>query len=177
VSAVDRPVTIGEAEDASYISAIQTDASINPGNSGGPVVDGRGGFVGMASSIATLARAGAEGSIGLGFAIPTRAVVRIAEEIIETGSSRTPIMGVTIDTGFAGRGALLATVTPDGPAARAGLRPGDVIVRLGSRAVTNPDELVVAIRDRLPGDAVEVQALREGERLEVTVVLGSREDR
>lgn len=177
VSAVDRPVTVGEADEASYISAIQTDAPINPGNSGGPVLDGRGGFIGMASSMATLARAPGAGSIGLGFAIPARAVVRIAEEIIATGTSRTPIMGVTLDTGFPGPGALIDTVTAGGPAERAGLRPGDVILSLSGRSVSDADELVVAIRDRLPGEEVLVEARRGDRAFEVSVVLGSREDR
>ena len=177
VSAVDRPVTVGEADDASYISAIQTDAPINPGNSGGPVIDGEGRFVGMASSMATLARAPGVGSIGLGFAIPARAVVRIAEEILATGSSRTPIMGITIDTSFTGPGALIDTVVPGGAAEVAGLRPGDVILELAGRPVGDADELVVAIRDRLPGEEVPVEARRATRVFDTTVILGSREDR
>lgn len=176
VSAVDRPVTVGEAEDASYISAIQTDAPINPGNSGGPVVDAEGEFVGMTSSMMTLVDGSAAGSIGLGFAIPARAVVRIADEIIATGSSRTPIMGVTLNTEYDGAGALVDTVSPGGPAEVAGLRPGDVIVSLGGRPVADADELVVAIRDRLPGEEVVVEALRGDRLLQASVVLGSRED-
>jgi len=176
VSALDRPVTVGEAEDASYISAIQTDAPINPGNSGGPVVDSEGRFIGMASSIATLGRGSAVGSIGLGFAIPARAVVRIAEEIIATGSSRTPVIGVTLDPSFSGPGALIDTVTPDGGAATAGLRAGDVILALGGRAVADANELVVVVRDRLPGEEVRVEARRGDRVFETTVVLGSRED-
>lgn len=177
VSAVDRPVTVGDADDASYISAIQTDAPINPGNSGGPVVDGQGRFIGMASSMATMADGAVRGSIGLGFAIPARAVVRIADEIIATGTSRTPIMGITLDTSFGGPGALIDAVTPGGPADLAGLRPGDVILRLGSRAVADADELVVAIRDSLPGEDVEVEARRGQRVFDASVVLGSREDR
>ena len=177
VSSIDRPVTVGEADDASYISAIQTDAPINPGNSGGPVVDGQGRFIGMASSMATLARGSSAGSIGLGFAIPARAVVRIAEEIIATGSSRTPIMGVTLDTSFPGPGALIDTVTQDGPAQIAGLRPGDVILALAGRSVADADELVVVIRDSLPGEEVEVEARRGDRAFDTVVVLGSREDR
>ncbi len=177
VSAIDRPVTVGVADDASYISAIQTDAPINPGNSGGPVVDGEGRFIGMASSMATLARGSSAGSIGLGFAIPARAVVRIANEIIATGASRTPIMGVTLDPSFPGQGALIESVTPGGPAQRGGLRAGDVIVRLGSRQIGDADELVVAIRDQLPGEEVTVQARRGNRLIDTTVTLGSREDR
>lgn len=177
VSAVDRPVTVGEADEASYISAIQTDAPINPGNSGGPVLDGEGRFIGMASSMATLANAPGAGSIGLGFAIPARAVVRIAEEIIATGSSRTPIMGVTLDPSFTGPGALIDQVTAGGPAEVAGLRAGDVILRLAGRPVGNADELVVAIRDRLPGEEVPVEARRGDRAFDTSVVLGSREDR
>ena len=115
--------------------------------------------------------------IGLGFAIPARAVVRIADEIIATGSSRTPVMGVTLDTSFGGPGALIDTVTPQGPAEAAGLRPGDVILRLAGRSVGDADELVVAIRDRLPGEEVDVEARRGDRAFATTVVLGSREDR
>jgi serine protease Do len=190
VLAIGNPFGIGQTVTMGIVSAvgrgnmgldyedfIQTDAPINPGNSGGPVIDGEGRFVGMASSMATLARAPGAGSIGLGFAIPARAVVRIAEEIIATGSSRTPIMGVTLDTSFPGPGALLDTVTPGGPAESAGLRAGDVILRLAGRDVADADELVVAIRDRLPGEEVPVEARRGGRAFDTTVVLGSREDR
>ena len=177
VSAVDRPVTVGEADETSYISAIQTDAPINPGNSGGPVLDGEGRFIGMASSMATLANAPGAGSIGLGFAIPARAVVRIADEIIATGASRTPIMGITLDPSFRGPGALIDTVTAGGPAEVAGLRAGDVILDLAGRTVGNADELVVAIRDRLPGEEVALEARRGDRAFDTTVILGSREDR
>ena len=174
VSAVDRPVTTGEDEDASFISAIQTDAAINPGNSGGPLLDGQGRVVGVTSAIATLARD--RGSIGLGFAIPVNAVERIADEIVATGSSSTPIIGVTLDTRFAGPGALVDTVSPGGPAERAGLVRGDVITDLGGRAVANADELVVAIRDNIPGETVTVVAERDGVAQEFRVTLGSRPD-
>jgi putative serine protease PepD len=177
VSALDRPVTAGTPEDASYISAIQTDAPINPGNSGGPVVDGDGRFIGMASSMVTLARPTGPGSIGLGFAIPARAVVRIAEEIIETGASQTPIMGVVLDPTYPGKGALISEITPGGPADLAGLRAGDVVVRLGSRDIADANALVVAIRDSLPGEEVEVVVRRGERRIATMVTLSSREER
>ncbi|MBM3688684.1 MAG: PDZ domain-containing protein [Actinobacteria bacterium] len=174
VSALDRPVTTGEDEDASFISAIQTDAAINPGNSGGPLLDGAGRVIGVTSAIAALAEE--RGSIGLGFAIPVNAVQRIAREIIETGSSSTPIMGVTLDTRFEGRGALIDTVTSGGPAERAGLEPGDVVTTLQGRPVANADELVVAIRDNSPGDIITVVVERGGVVRELQVTLGSRPD-
>ena len=174
VSAVDRPVTTGEDDDASFISAIQTDAAINPGNSGGPLLDGSGRVIGVTSAITTLAEE--RGNIGLGFAIPVNAVQRIAREIIATGSSSTPIMGITLDERFAGPGALVNTVSPDSPAARAGLVPGDVLTSLNGRAVADANELVVAIRDNSPGDAVTVVVERGGQVREVRVTLGSRPD-
>lgn len=162
VSALDRPVTAGDQSEASYISAIQTDAAINPGNSGGPLLNGAGEVVGVNSAIATLASGGRVGSIGLGFAIPVDAVARIAGELLETGTSSTPIIGITLDTRFAGPGALVGTVTPRGPAAGAGIRPGDVIVSIDGRTVANADELVIAIRDNSPGDTIDVVVEREG---------------
>lgn len=176
VSALDRPVTVGEDEETSYISAIQTDAAINPGNSGGPLLDGGGRFLGMTSSIAVLAGGARAGNIGVGFAIPARAVERIADEIIATGSSRTPILGVIINPTYTGSGALLESVTERGPAARAGLRAGDLIVGLGGRAVANAKELIVAIRDQLPGESVSVEVLRGGRLINVSVILDGRED-
>lgn len=174
VSALDRPVTTGEDDEASFISAIQTDAAINPGNSGGPLLDGAGRVIGVTSAIATLVQE--RGNIGLGFAIPVNAVRRIAGEIIETGSSTTPIMGITLDTRFEGRGALIDTVSLDGPAERAGLAPGDVITSLDGRSVANADELVVAIRDNSPGDTVTVVVQRGGTTRDYRVTLGSRPD-
>ena len=101
---------------------------------------------------------------------------RIADEIIATGSSRTPILGVIIDPTYAGTGALLASVTAEGPAAIAGLRAGDLIVELGGRAVDGAEELVVAIRDQLPGESVVVEAVRQGRPISVRVILDGRED-
>ena len=97
VSALNRPVTAGTADSFSYVNAIQTDAAINPGNSCGALVDSRGRIIGVNSAIATLSSGGTSGSIGLGFAIPMNEAKRVIEEIIATGKSTRPVLGVVFD--------------------------------------------------------------------------------
>jgi putative serine protease PepD len=165
VSARNRPVAAGDgAESTAFINAIQTDAAINPGNSGGPLVNAAGEVVGINSAIAqppgTSATSG--GSIGLGFAIPSDQARRTAEQLIETGRATYPVIGVLLDSGYTGEGVRVAgepqagqqPVTPGGPADRAGIRPGDVVLSIDGRPVTASDELIVAIRARTPGEAV-----------------------
>lgn len=174
VSALDRPVTAGQqGSDESYINAIQTDAAINPGNSGGPLLDGKGQVIGVNSAIATLASGGQAGSIGLGFAIPANTAKRVAEEIIATGSSTNPIMGVSLDLRYSGDGAKIQQVTPGGPADVAGLETGDVVVNFDGRSIADSTELVVAIRSHAPGSTVPVTVDRGGQELTVDVTLGS----
>lgn len=164
VSAIDRPVTAGGQQDQSFISAIQTDAAINPGNSGGPLLDSAGRVIGINSAIATIqSRVDRSGSIGLGFAIPINQAKRVAEEIISTGKSRTPIIGVSLDTSFARRGAKVLDVTPGGPAAAAGIEPGDVIVSINGDQVADANEVIVAIRKSAPGDEITVGIKGKGE--------------
>jgi putative serine protease PepD len=173
VSALDRPVTAGESQDdVSFINAIQTDAAINPGNSGGPLLDSTGAVIGVNSAIATLALAGEAGNIGLGFAIPSNSAKRIAEEIIATGSSRTPLLGVQLDTTYDAGGALVDTVTPGSAAEDAGLRAGDIIVRIDDRPIDDGTELVVTIRSYAPGDTIEVTFERNAEERTTSLVLG-----
>ena len=173
VSALDRPVTAGETqEDVSFINAIQTDAAINPGNSGGPLLDSSGAVIGVNSAIATLAIGGEAGNIGLGFAIPSNSAKRIAEEIIATGSSRTPLLGVQLDTAYAAGGALVDTVTPGSAADEAGLRSGDIILRIDDRPIDDATELVVTVRSYAPGDAIEVTFERNAQERTTTLVLG-----
>ena len=159
VSAVDRPVTAGEESDVAYINAIQTDAAINPGNSGGPLVDAQGRVIGVNSAIASLGseQGGQSGSIGLGFAIPVNQAKRVAEEIISTGRSTHPIMGVSVDLTYSGPGAQIKGVTSGGPAQDAGLDAGDVVVAIDGRSVSDSTELIVAIRTHAPGDTVTVE--------------------
>jgi putative serine protease PepD len=177
ISAKNRAVTTsGSSTDNSFINALQTDAAINPGNSGGPLVDATGAVIGVNSAIASLGSAfgGQSGSIGLGFAIPINQAKRTAEELIRTGVSSHPIIGVSLDASFAGPGARIATkpgsVSAGSPAAKAGLLPGDVIVALDGKSVANSDELIVAIRAHAPGDRVTLTYVR-GKNPEVKVRL------
>jgi putative serine protease PepD len=174
VSALDRPVTAGGDGEESFISALQTDAAINPGNSGGPLLDAQGRVIGINSAIATIADQQSEaGSIGLGFSIPINQAKRIAEELIATGSSSTPIIGVTLDTRFSGPGAKVADVTAGGPAAGSGLKAGDVIVGVNGTRVADANELVVAVRSEAPGDVVRLQLEDKGD---VEITLGTADE-
>ena len=165
ISAKNRAVTAGDGQgEGSFINALQTDAAINPGNSGGPLVDRTGAVVGVNSAIATLDSSfgNQSGSIGLGFAIPINQARRTAEELIKTGKSSYPILGVSVDTSYSEGGALVKALTPGGPAESAGIQVGDIIIDFSGRAITNSDELIVAIRDKASGDNVSITVKREG---------------
>jgi putative serine protease PepD len=177
VSAINRPVTAGGADDQSFISAIQTDAAINPGNSGGPLVNGQGQVIGVNSAIATLGSGTQSGSIGLGFAIPINQAQRIVTEIIESGKSSTPIAGISIDSNFEGVGAKIAEVVADGPAASTDLKVGDIVTKINGEVIEDSTELIVAIRRNNPGDTIVLTVKNTaGTEREVSVVLGSREE-
>jgi putative serine protease PepD len=177
VSALNRPVTAGGqgSDETSFINAIQTDAAINPGNSGGALVNAAGEVIGVNSAIATLGAGlgGQAGSIGLGFAIPINQAKRIAEELISTGTSTKPIIGVRLDIQYTGDGARVDSVTAGGPAAEAGMRDGDIIVEFDGRPVADSTQLVVDIRSKSPGDQVAVTVQRGGGTEELTITLGS----
>ena len=116
VSAVDRPVRTSDAGQASYISAMQTDAAINPGNSGGPLVDARGHVIGIATAIATLGVDGQSGSIGLGFAIPMNQARTILQQLIRDGEAQYPVVGVLLDLAYRGSGARIQSDSAPGDA-------------------------------------------------------------
>ena len=176
VSALNRPVTAGGEGEMAFINAIQTDAAINPGNSGGPLVDGNGAVIGVNSAIAALGGSlgGQAGNIGLGFAIPIDTAARIASEIIASGSSATPIIGVQLDMEYAGTGARVAGITDDGPAQAAGLREGDVITALDGTPVVDATDLIVDVRSLAPGEQVTLTVENDGSQREVTLVLGAQ---
>jgi putative serine protease PepD len=182
VSALNRPVTAGDVNSPAFINAIQTDAAINPGNSGGPLVDAVGEVIGITSAIAQAPGAvlsGTAANIGLGFAIPANQARRTAEQIIETGKATYPIIGVLVDSQYTGEGVQVLAesssgqqaVVPGGPADRAGIRPGDVILAIDGRPVTQPDELIVAIRAKQPGDSVVLRVRTGDQERDVRVVL------
>ncbi len=179
ISALNRPVTAGDSAtgaSSAFIDAIQTDAAINPGNSGGPLVNGSGQVIGVNSAIASLgasAQGSQSGSIGLGFAIPINQAKRVAEQLIATGHSTHPVIGVSLDLGFSGSGARIAAVTPGGPAAKAGLRVGSIITAVDGKAIADATELIVAIRSHVPGDTLTFTVSGSGSSTQVKVVLSA----
>jgi putative serine protease PepD len=180
ISAKNRPVTTGTGSgESSFINALQTDAAINPGNSGGPLVDATGAVVGINSAIASLGSSagGQSGSIGLGFAIPINQAKKTAEQLIKTGSATYPIMGIAVDTRFTGTGALISSeangVTSGGPADKAGIKAGDLIIAIDGVEIASSDELIVAIRSHNVGDKVKVKFKRNAITREVSVTLAA----
>ncbi|MEV6868130.1 trypsin-like peptidase domain-containing protein [Streptosporangium subroseum] len=149
--------------------AIQTDASINPGNSGGALVNASGQVVGINTAIATN---GGEGSIGVGFSIPINTAKQVAQQLIDSGKVSHAFLGVSVTdaTGDAG-GALIAQVTDNSPAAKAGLKQGDLITKINDTAVEDGNTVVGAVRGFKPGEKVAVSYVRDGQPHTVTVTL------
>ena len=170
ISALDRNIQVpGEnGSSALLVSAIQTDASINPGNSGGAMVNCAGRLVGIPSAGATVPDSSGEssgGSIGLGFAIPADLAKSISAEIIATGKVTHAFLGVqtlpipSVAASQAGvpDGLYVEAVTPGSPAARAGLRPGDVITKINNQPATSHDQLQALTLTKKPGDTVVLE--------------------
>ncbi|MGV9601259.1 trypsin-like peptidase domain-containing protein [Streptosporangium sandarakinum] len=185
VSSLNRTVQAGEenSSDTTWFSAIQTDAAINPGNSGGPLVNANGEVIGVNSAIATLGRSlgGQSGSIGLGFAIPVNHARRVAEELISTGVAKKSRIGVTIDQTYQGAGVRIASeaergaqpVEPNGPADKAGLKPGDIIMEVDGTVLQDGSELIAVIRNKAPGEKVTVKYQRGGREKTAVVTIGT----
>jgi S1-C subfamily serine protease len=188
VSALDRPVQPGAGAGLApevFYDAIQTDAPINPGSSGGPLVNARGQVIGVDAALDTLGSdpiTGSQGgSIGLGFAIPVNQARRVILQLIRTGYATHSVLGANLNGAYPGTGAQIAPAGPrgqrpvdsGGPAGRAGLRPGDVVIRLDKLPVMNAYALVDGIRSLPPGSRVLITFVRHGEILRTWIVLGS----
>ncbi|MCK7623274.1 trypsin-like peptidase domain-containing protein [Streptomyces sp. RS10V-4] len=190
ISAKDRPVASsdGGGSSASYMSALQTDASINPGNSGGPLLDAGGNVIGINSAIQSAGNGGGmggesqSGSIGLGFAIPIDQAKRVAQDLIKTGQPIYPQIGVQVGMRETGDGATIAqtgnngsdAVTPGGPADKAGLKPGDTITKLDDTVIDSGPTLISEIWQHKPGDQVTLTFKRGGKEHTAQVTLGQR---
>ena len=171
VSALNRPVTL-----------IQTDAAINPGNSGGALVNEYGQVIGINSSIAsTTTSSGTAGSIGIGFAIPSNLVKRVANEIIDNGSVKHVVLGITIKSssveadGVTRGCAQVQAVTDGGPASKAGVKAGDSIVAFNGKAVNNNYSLLGYVRASAMNDKVTLTVVRDGNTMELDVTLDQEE--
>ena len=188
VSALNRPVEVSVDEDSSsqdsqassdlvVTNAIQIDASINPGNSGGPLFDTSGAVIGINSSIKSLATSsdGQAGSIGLGFAIPSDLVVSVADQLIASGTASHGMLGVTVKaaTTTVGSdtyvGAEVQDVSAGSGASAAGIRAGDVIVKVEGQEVTSPKQLIGYVRRYKAGDTVTMTIVRDGATQDVSV--------
>lgn len=176
VSALDRPVTTGDADGSSYINAVQTDAAINPGNSGGPLVNMRGQVVGVNSAIATTGGFAAKsGNIGVGFAIPMDQVRITAAQILRNGEAEYPVIGASVITGgLEGEGAEVTRVPSGTPADDAGLEKGDVVTAVDDVSVTDGIGLIVAIRTHQPGESIALRVERDGDEETVRVTLDAK---
>jgi serine protease Do len=172
ISGLDRVLRIGDG----YMRLVQTDAVINPGNSGGPLINGGAQVIGLNS-----AKLNVEAVEGMGFAIPSNQVKRIVTEIMETGKVRRAFAGLSLmdrteariyrPTVKIDRGIYVYDVVSGGPAAKAGIRQGDVVIEFAGRTVNDVGTFVALISELSPGDNVKVKVLRDGQEIEFTITL------
>jgi putative serine protease PepD len=168
VSALDR--TIQAPNNFTISGAIQTDAAINHGNSGGPLLDSSGHVIGINSQI----ESDSGGNDGVGFAIPSTMIQRVAQELIAGGKVAHAYLGVQLTDAGSGGGATVTQTVPGGPGADAGLRSGDVVTAIDGRTVDSSDALVAAVDSHKPGDQITVTVKRGGDTSQVKVKLGTR---
>lgn len=196
VLAVGNPFGLGGTVTAGILSArsrdigagpyddfLQVDASINPGNSGGPTFNTKGQVIGINTAILS---PGGQGNIGIGFAIPSDLAAPLVKQLadggrIERGWIGVSVQPVTPDLARAlklpdPRGALVAQVNPDGPAAKAGLKAGDVIVAVGGKTVADIHDLPRVVADLKPGAAAEMTLLRDGSERRMQVAIAAQPD-
>ena len=183
VSALNRPVTVTDDDNNAIVTnAVQIDAAINPGNSGGPTFNAAGQVIGINSSIAsTASSSGTAGSIGIGFAIPSNLVKRVTNEIIDNGSVKHVVLGITIKSssveadGVTRGCAQVQAVTDGGPASKAGVKAGDSIVAFNGKAVNNNYSLLGYVRASAMGDKVKLTVVRGGNTMDFEVTLDQEE--
>ncbi|WP_217914685.1 S1C family serine protease [Miltoncostaea marina] len=174
VSGLHRSIPSGGRTPA-LVDLVQTDAAISPGNSGGALVDGRGRIIGInVAYIPPQARA-----VSIGFAIPASEVDSVVTQLLDSGRVQRSYLGlvpgpVQAELGSTDQGAAVLSVVDGGPAAEAGVRPGDVIVSAGGDPVRQVEDLYAALRRTQPGDELRLEVLRDGDRRAVTVTLGAR---
>ncbi len=174
ISSLNRPVTTGSAGAESYVNAIQTDAAINPGNSGGALVDSLGRIIGVNSAIATLSSGGTSGNIGLGFSIPINEAKRIIDEIIATGKSTRPVLGVYFDSTFTGVGAKITRLSVGEAAEKVGIPVGSIITAINGVKIPDTESAIVRIRSLVPGSSATITVtLPTGGEKSFKVTLGS----
>ena len=169
---------------ATFENYIQTDAAINPGNSGGPLANLDGAVIGINSAISS--RGG--GNDGIGFAVPSSVVRRVADSIIATGRVARGYLGIGVQPADAemlaglgiakdaGVGVLVNRVEDDSPAAKAGIEPGDLITSIAGRSVHTPGELVATISEIAPGSEVDLRAIRNSDERRMRATLAERPD-
>jgi Do/DeqQ family serine protease len=168
---------------------IQTDAAINPGNSGGALIDSRGDLIGMNTMILTGGGGGGfgaqeAGNIGIGFAVPSNMAKQVMDQIEKGGKVSRGYLGAGLEPvtpelaphlGLSKPdGAILAEITPNGPAAKAGLKVGDVVTGIDGKQVHNPDDLTLDVISHAPGSSVTLDIVRNNQPTKVTVTLGTR---
>lgn len=161
------------------VDLIQTDAPISPGNSGGALSDLEGRVIGLSEAYIPPAA----GAVSLGFAIPAATVVRVADELLEDGRAEHAYLGVQFgrltdevaaELGVQRRGALVLAVEPGGPAARAGVEPGDVVVAVDDERIRAVEDVLRVLRQSSPGDELPMTVVREGQELELEVRVSDR---
>ncbi|MDQ6607759.1 MAG: trypsin-like peptidase domain-containing protein [Actinomycetota bacterium] len=173
VSALGR--AISSPNNWTIANAIQTDAAINPGNSGGPLLNSAGQVVGINDQIDTNATnaSGSGSSAGVGFAVPSNTIARVARDIISTGKARNAYVGVSLQPSSTG-GASVGAVVPGAPAAQAGVKAGDKITAVNGHTVSTVNQFIATIANYSPGDTVTLTVQRGSGSTSVKVKLGTQ---
>jgi serine protease Do len=175
ISATGRNLAVRAEGPGIYVDMIQTDASINPGNSGGPLVNAVGEVIGVNSSIYSPSG----GSVGLGFAIPINRVKRVTEDLLAHGAIRRPWVGLKVGVPPPGRargsgGAEVSSVVPGSPAAQAGLRRGDILLRSRDREIKTFYDWEAELLELRVGERVPVLVRRDGRQFTVELVVADQ---